>query len=475
MRRINHRRSKKAIYGKQSLMWSANIIPSGKEGEMNELRNYQIAIINAILDKKKLAVWAECGLGKTRCVIEAMSLLFNPRTLVVAPKMVCETTWKQEFEKWNSDTKVIVIAGSAEKRKLLANMEADVYIISRDNVDWYYKTFGEIKFDLVVLDESTSFKNVSSKRWKAIRHYTKLAERVIELTGTPASNGLIDLFGQMFLLDNGQRLGTSISRYREKYFTGPAIGGYQIYNKILPGSEEIILNKVRDITYALQAKDYLELPPRIDNIIPLNLSGSLAKKYEFMKKNYVFANNITASNAAVLVGKLAQLANGFVYDDNKNTVDFSRHKVEYMQEVIDTATDNILIFAMFQRDISELKKLGAVELNSSQAIQNWQEGKIKVAVAYPASIGYGINLQSGGHVVFWYSLPWSLELYDQSNARLYRQGQTHPVIINHLITSGTVEEQIYEALQRKSLTQEVLMRACKLHLGGNAYDKYKKF
>lgn len=439
------------------------------------LRSYQKKIIETIFEKKRVAIFAECGLGKSRCIVEVIKKMHGKKVMIVAPKFVCSTTWKTEFQKWNADNvNVIYIEGTAAKRKMLAEMEADVYVISRDNIDWYFQTFGEKKFDMIVLDESTSFKNVSSKRWKAMRHYTKLADMVVELTGTPVGNGFQDLFGQIFLLDNGIRLGTSITRYREKYFDGPVLNGYKIYNKMIKGSDRIIMEKVKDITYSLQAKDYLEMPERIDNIIPMTMTGRLEFNYRQMRKDYCLNTEIIAANAAVLTNKLAQLANGFVYDDGKNIVEFSKHKIEYMQEVIDTTADNILIFAMFQRDIDALKKLGAVVLNNANKIREWQEGKIKIAVAHPASIGYGINLQSGGHVLFWYSLPWSLELYQQSNARLYRQGQTHPVIINHLITEGTIEENILQALQSKNLTQETLLRACKMQMDDAKIDKFKK-
>ena len=218
----------------------------------------------------------------------------------------------------------------------------------------------------------------------------------------------------------------------------------------------------------------MEKLPLTDNIILMKLQGRMENNYKQMRKDYCLTTEIMAANAAVLTNKLAQLANGFIYDAEKNIVEFSKHKMEYMQEVIDTTADNILIFAMFQRDIDALIKIGAVTLNTANKIREWQEGKIKIAVAHPASIGYGINLPSGGHVLFWYSLPWSLELYQQSNARLYRQGQTHPVIINHLITAGTIEENILQALQSKNLTQETLLRACKMQMDDAKNDKFKK-
>ena len=431
---------------------------------MEELRNYQKMIVDKILRVPKVAIWAEMGLGKTRCVIEALKMLGRPLTLVVAPKMVAETTWEQEYKKWDRDARVVVIKGNAKQREMLAEMPADVYVLSRDNVDWFWQTFALKKiFDCIVLDEASSFKSYSSKRFKAIKNYTEFCKRVIELTGTPASNGYIDLWSQIFLLDRGKRLGRYITHYREKFFTGPIVNGYRIYNKPLHGAVEYINNLLRDITFSMKAADNLKLPDRIDNKIEMKMDGRLTRTYNKMKKDYILGFDITASNAAVLTGKLSQLANGFVYNDKKEVVDFSKHKIDFLKEIIDTATDNILIYAIFQRDIAEIEKLGAVKIDSPQKIIDWQNGKIKVAVAQPQSIGMGTNLQSGGHIIIWYSLPWSLEIYQQANARLYRQGQEFPVTINHIIMKDTIEEQIMEALKNKNITQEILLNACKIH------------
>lgn len=435
---------------------------------MCELRSYQVAIINKIIQIPKVAIWAEMGLGKTRCVIESLKILQRPVTLVVAPKMVAETVWEQEFEKWDSVSRVVVIRGDVKKREALAEFPADVYVISRDNIDWFWQRYGMKKcFDVIVIDEASSFKNASAKRWKALKNYTLSATRVVELTGTPASNGYVDLWAQVFLLDSGKRLGRYITHYKEKYFTGPVINGYRIYKTPLRGAVEEINRLLQDITFSLKAADNLKLPEKIENVIQLNMDKKMERCYKKMKKSYVLTQEITAANAAVLTQKLSQLANGFAYDEHKNIVEFSRDKLEYLKEIIETATENILIYAIFKRDILEIEKLGAVNLNTPERIKEFQRGEIKVAVAQPASIGMGVNLQSGGHTIIWYSLPWSLEIYQQANARLYRQGQEHTVTINHMVMNNTIEVDIMDCLKNKSLTQDKLLNACKMRLDNN--------
>ena len=432
---------------------------------MDALRDYQVSIVDRILFQNRVGVFADMGLGKSRCIVEALGVLMYPRTLIVAPKLVAESTWPDEFSKWTSGVRLSLITGDKKKRvKAVNNTDADVFIISRDNLDWLVKTFPKINFDVIVLDESSSFKNFTSKRTRAAKVLCKKADRVILLTGTPASNGYQDLFAQIFLLDNGERLGTSITRFRETYMTGPIINGYKVYNKMRRGSVEIINEKIKDIVFSLKSADYIKLPDRIDSIISLTMNKM---DYDEMKRNYLLTKNnkeITASNAAVLVGKLSQLANGFAYDDNKNVIEFSNHKLIRVQEIIDTTAGNILIYAIFKHDIDALIKLGAVKLDSTEKIREWQEGNIRIAVAQPASIGMGTNLQSGGSIVIWYSLPWSLELYQQANKRLHRSGQKHTVSIIHLLTKDTVDEDIYKSLQNKTLTQDTLLNMCKLHI-----------
>ena len=444
---------------------------------MNELRDYQYYVLNELLDKKKAGCFLDMGLGKSRIAIELLMLLQRPKTLIVAPAMVVKTTWEQEFAKWDPDAKIKIVTGTPIKRKLMFEMnDADVYVLSRDNVDWLWKTFQKkLHFDVVILDESSSFKNPSSKRWKAIRYYCNDAERVIEMTGTPVGNSMIDLWGQIELICPG-RLG-KFMEYKQKYFTGPTINGYQVYNKIRRGAEEIINDSIKDLVFSMKSADHLKLPERIDNLIEIKMDSKLMNRYKIMRKHYVLeADNaiVTAANAAVVTGKLCQLSNGFIYDNDKKVIEFSRHKLEWLEEIFSTSQENILVFAMFQRDIEEIEKLGAVKLNSDKRIKEFQEGKIKYAVCHPSSIGYGINLQQNCHTLIWYSLPWSLEQYTQGNGRLYRQGQEHNVTINHLITAETIEGQIYEALQSKSLTQDKLIDACKLQIEESKTDKIPK-
>ena len=433
---------------------------------MDDLRDYQKVIINMMLDKKRLAIWLDMGMGKTRICIELLMLLMRPKTMVVCPKMAMDV-WRQEFEKWDSNANIILIEGSAAKRKILSELTADVYIIGRDSLNWYVKEVGVKEFNCIILDEATSFKNISSKRFHAAKLLCAKADRVYELTGSPVANSYIDLFAQIFLLDFGQRLGRYITNYREEYFEGPVVNGFKVYKYPKSGAIDKINKLVQDITVSLKNEGYVKLPKRIDNIIRLRMDENLKNRYEMMKKNYFLSDNISASNVLTCIQKLCQLSNGFCYDNGGNATQFSQVKLEYMKEIFDVSTDNVLVFAMFKNDIDALRKIGATELNTTEKIHQWQMGNIKYAVAHPASLGYGLNLQYGGHVVFWYSLPWSLELFQQSNARLYRSGQQHTVTINCLITTGTIEEDIYRALQEKSLTQEVLLEACKLHIGND--------
>lgn len=443
---------------------------------MEELRDYQYFIINRLLDQKKAGMFLDLGMGKSRIIIELLALMQRPKTLLVAPSMVCKTTWVQEFAKWDSDAKINLCVGTPVKRKYLLQTDADVYIISRDNVDWLWKTFNKtLHYDVVVLDEASSFKNSSSKRWKGIRYYCNDADRVILSTATPASNGYTDLWALIELICPG-RLG-KLYEYKQKYFTGPVINGYQIFNKARHGAVEAINERIKDLVFSLKSCDYLNLPERLDNIIKINMDSKLEKRYKMMRKSYILEEGntvIDASNAAVMTGKLCQIADGFVYDKSHDVIEFSRHKLDYLEEIFNTSSENILVFAMFQRDIDEIVKLGAVKLDSDKKIKDFQEGKIQFAVSHPASIGYGINLQSNCHTLIWYSLPWSQEEYNQGCGRVHRQGQTHTVTINYLVTEGSIEEEIYKALVSKTLTQEKLINACKMQIECSKQDKIMK-
>lgn len=434
---------------------------------MTELRPYQTEIVDKILMIPKVGVFADMGLGKSACTIKALQILMYPRTLIIAPKLVAMSTWPQEFLRWDSAARVTLIAGTPKKRAEKVLSVSDVFIISRDNVEWLVKTFKNIHYDVIVLDESSSFKNFTAKRTRAVKQLCKTADRVIELTGTPASNGYGDLFSQIFLLDGGQRLGKSVTRFREEYMSGPVINGHKIYNKMKKGSEEKINELIKDITFSLKSCDYLQLPDRVDSFIKLSLDDSTRRDYERLKNDYVLRHGnevITVANAAVMCGKLACLANGFIYNDDKEVIEFSRHKLERLKEIIDVSTENILVFAVYQRDITEIEKLGAVKLDSSSKIEMWQRGEIKVGVAQPASLAYGVNLQSGGRTVIWYSCPYSLEQYQQANKRLHRSGVKGTVSIIHMITEDTIDIDIYKSLQNKTLTQDSLLNMCKLHM-----------
>jgi SNF2 family DNA or RNA helicase len=435
------------------------------------------------------------GLGKTVSTLTAVEKLMNDyceikSVLVIAPKRVAESVWQEEAQKWSHlrHLKFSKIIGSAVKRQEALKARADIYIISRDNIAWLCSLYGgaRLPFDMVVVDELSSFKSYKSERFKALRIVRPYFKRLVGLTGTPAPNGLIDLWPQMYLIDRGDRLEKTVSRYREKYFRPGRTNGHIVYNyDLVGGSEGLIFDKIKDICISMKADDYLEMPMRTDNYIELRMPESLKKKYDDFEKDKVLELfgkkqdeegefEISVINAAALSNKLLQFANGAIYDEDKNVFDVHSIKLEALKEIVEDANGQPVLVAwtyQFDRDriMEYLKAYKPRELKNNKDIEDWNSGKVQLMLAHPASAGHGLNLQAGGSIIVWFGQTWSLELYQQFNGRLYRQGQTNHVIIHHLILKGTHDEDVIRALKSKDKTQNALMDSVKAKI-----NKYKK-
>ena len=435
---------------------------------------YQKKATERILQQKRVGLFLDMGLGKTVITLTAIKELIEDfaiwKVLVIAPKRVAEDTWSREHEKWDhlSGLRISKVLGTPAQRMKALKAEADIYVIGRDNVKWLVELMGKSwPFDMVVIDELSSFKNPSAQRFKALRKVIPASDRVVGLTGTPSPNGLMDLWAEIYLLDRGERLGTTISAYREKYFRAGARNGYIVYKwEPYSYSQKEIERKISDICMSMSAEDYLELPERMDNEIRIRLSPKEMKQYDQMEREQLLRIDdeaVVALNAAAVMNKLLQMANGSVYADGGDVVKIHEKKLDALEEIIDTTGEPVLVFYSFRHDLEAIKKRipEARELESSEDIARWNRGEIPVLLCHPASVGYGLNLQDGGHVIVWYGLTWSLELYQQANARLYRQGQQKAVIIHHLIAEGTVDEQVMRALQHKDTSQSALLAALK--------------
>ena len=442
---------------------------------------YQKRAIDKVVDQTHVGLFLDMGLGKTVITLTAINRLMYEefevsRVLVIAPKRVAEDTWTREHAKWDhlQHLKVSRILGTASQRMNALKADKDVYVIGRDNVVWLIEALApNWPFDMVVIDELSSFKNPQAKRFRALRKVMPRVSRVVGLTGTPSPNGLMDLWAEIYLLDRGERLERTLGAYREKYFKPGARSGYVVF-KWLPvrGAEKRIRDRISDICVSMSAADYLTLPERIDNVIPVSLSKKELATYKKMEEEQLLElgddDMIVALNAAAVMTKLLQIANGSVYTASGAVERIHDAKLEALEEIIDTTDSPVLVFYSFRHDLGAI--LGAIEgartLEGPQDIADWNDGKIRVLLAHPASVGYGLNLQDGGHTIVWYGLTWSLELYQQANARLYRQGQEKPVIIHHLITEGTVDEQVMRALQAKDTSQAALLAALKERKNG---------
>nr|DAT13355.1 MAG TPA: Chromatin remodeling complex ATPase [Caudoviricetes sp.] len=439
--------------------------------------DYQKRAIALTVEKPNIGLLLEMGLGKTVITMTAIQELMYDcfevsRVLIIAPKRVAEDTWTREHEKWDhlKDLRISKVLGTEQQRILALRTEADIYVIGRDNVKWLVETYQRRKkwpFDMIVVDELSSFKNPQAQRFRALRKVLPHTKRVVGLTGTPSPNGLMDLWAEIYLLDRGERLGGTVGAYREAYFRPGARNGYTTYKwEPIRGAQETIEKKISDICISMSAADYLQLPKRIDNVIPVKLSASEMAAYKRMEEEQLLRiddEDIAALNAAAVMGKLLQIANGSVYSVDGVPVRIHEAKLDALSEIVDTTDSPVLVFYSYKHDLSAIqgKIPEARTLETEKDIADWNAGKIKVLLAHPASVGYGLNLQEGGHTIVWYGLTWSLELYQQANARLHRQGQEKPVIIHHLIATGTVDEQVMRALQSKDVTQASLMRALK--------------
>lgn len=443
--------------------------------------DYQTYAIEFVLDKPATGLLLDMGLGKTVVTLTAITELLHNRfeahkVLVIAPKRVVEDTWTRESAKWEHTRylKVSKVLGSAKQRRAALETQADIYAINRDNVTWLVEHYGKNwPFDLVVIDELSSFKDPKTKRFKQLRKIRPFVKRFIGLTGTPAPNSLIDLWPQVYLLDRGERLGTTITGYRNAYFNP----GRRDPSKFIvytwepkEGAEEAIHEKISDICISMKAKDYLHLPERIDNVISVQLSDKEREIYKRLERDKLLEfddQDVVANNAAGLMGKLLQLSNGEVYDDEGNTVHIHDRKLDALEEVIEESQGQpILLFYSFKHDRDRIRKRFkfAEELNQEDSISRWNKGEIPLLIAHPASAGHGLNLQDGGHIIVWFGLTWSLELYQQANARLDRQGQKNSVVIHHLLVEDSADEQVLKVLQGKEQGQDALLEAVKARM-----------
>nr|DAM69479.1 MAG TPA: Chromatin remodeling complex ATPase [Caudoviricetes sp.] len=440
--------------------------------------SYQEYAIRYIETHPISALLIDMGLGKTSITLTAIrNLLFDSfevcKVLVIAPLRVAKNTWTDEIKKWEhlSTLTYSLIVGNENERLSALNEKADIYIINRENVDWLVNKSGyKFDFDMVVIDELSSFKNHQSKRFKSLMKVRPFVKRIVGLTGTPSSNGLMDLFAEFKILDMGKRLGYFIGQYRNTYFKPDKMNGPIVYSyKPLPNAENAIYEKISDITVSMKANEYLKMPELLTSNYVVELSHSEKNQYDEMKKSLVLEitdGEITASNAASLSNKLCQLSNGAIYDDEQNIVEIHDRKLEALEDIIESMNGKPLLIAYWYRhDLERIKSRFSVrEIKTSEDISDWNDGKIPVALIHPASAGHGLNLQSGGSTLVWFGLTWSLELYQQTNARLYRQGQKNTVVIQHIIAKGTIDEQILKALKKKNKTQSDLIDAVKADL-----------
>lgn len=445
---------------------------------------YQQYAIEYIETHPISAVLLDMGLGKTSITLTALQdLLFDRfeahKVLIIAPLRVARNTWPAELQKWDhlQDLTISVVVGNAEERKAALAKQADLYVINREMVLWLVEQSGyKFDFDTVVIDELSSFKNHQSKRFKALMKVRPKVKRIIALTGTPSSNGLMDLWAEFRLLDMGERLGRYITQYRTKYFMPDKRNAQIIFSyKPLPGAEEQIYDKISDITISMKAADFLPMPQRIESEYPVYLSEEEREKYDALKQEMVLQlpdEEITAANAASLSGKLSQLANGAIYTEEKNVITVHDRKLDALEDIIEAAAGKpILVAYWFQHDLQriterlEALKISYARISSPSSIELWNRGEFAVGLIHPASAGHGLNLQEGGSTLVWFGLTWSLELYQQTNARLWRQGQkSNTVVIQHIVAKDTVDERILKALTEKNNTQESLIAAVKAEL-----------
>lgn len=431
---------------------------------------YQRKAIDFVKGHPRCCLFLDMGLGKTVSTLTAISDMIDEaevsKVLVVAPKKVAEATWSTEAAKWDhlQGLTVSKVKGTEKQRLAALKAKADIYVVSRDNVTWLVDLFKtRHPFDCIVVDELTSFKNHTSKRFKSLRKWTAAASRVIGLTGTPVPNGMMDIWAQIYTVDGGERLGKFIGKFRDAYFHAIPIGKVATKYELKKGAERAILAKISDICLTMQAKDYLSLPQLIEATRSVELPTATLNKYKAFERDQVLAYKeaeasgvIIADGAASLMGKLSQFANGAMYDEDHNVHELHDEKLMALDEIIEAAGGPVLVFYQYRHDLDRIlpRYKGARAYTGEGDLTAWNGGEIPVLLAHPSSTAYGLNMQNGGHVIVWYGTGWNLELYQQANARLHRQGQLHPVTVFRLVCTGTVDELALTAIDRKSGNQQ---------------------
>lgn len=437
--------------------------------------DYQRHTTQFIIDHPECAIFLGMGMGKTISTLTAIEELKHDyfdidKVLVIAPVRVARDTWPAEIDKWDHLRGLTVspIIGNAKERATATNRRADIYTIGRENIPWLVKHHGNRwPYDMVVIDELSSFKNPQAKRFKALKKVRPKITRIVGLTGTPAPNSLLDIWAPFRLIDNGQRLGRFITHYRNQYFLPDKRNGQVVYSwKIRPGADQAIYDNIADITVSMRTTDYLTLPDVTRKHIEVTLAPKEQKTIDTLKRDLVLDlgdDTIDAANAATLSLKLLQLAGGAIYNEDKTgVIEVHDQKLKALAELVDQADGNTVLVAYWfkhERDRILATIPGARVLDTAEDFEDWNAGNIPIALIHPASAGHGLNLQTGGHILIWYTTPWSLELYEQANARLHRQGQTEPVSIIHIDTAGSIDQDVHAALARKDTTQSALIDA----------------
>ncbi|WP_346914189.1 DEAD/DEAH box helicase [Clostridium sp.] len=446
--------------------------------QRDDMHEYQNYCAKKIIENPAFALLLDMGLGKSIITLTAIrDLIFDyfeiSKVLVIAPLRVAQDTWSKECEKWDhlKGLRISKVLGNEKKRREALVRKADIYIINRENVEWLCENY-KFDFDMVVIDELSSFKSPTSKRFKALRKIRPQVKRIVGLAGTPAPNSLMDLWSEINLLDMGERLGRFIGSYRNQYFVPDKRNQQVIFSyKSREGAEEQIYNKISDICISMKACDYLKMPRRIDNVVEVKMSEKEKALYKKLENEMLLPfsdGDIDAVNAASLSNKLLQMANGAVYDEFKVVKNIHSRKLDALEDLIEGANGKpVLIFYAYKHDKERIKeRFEVTEISNSDDITKWNNEEIKVAIAHPASTGHGLNLQAGGSTVIWFGLTWSLELYQQANARLWRQGQKETVVIHHIVSKGTIDEEVMNALQKKQMGQDALINAVKARVGG---------
>lgn len=448
--------------------------------------DYQKYVTEYIVSHSIAAVFLSMGLGKTVCTLTAIDELMYDyfeisKVLVIAPLRVAKVTWSDEINKWDNlnHLKYSIAVGSEKERMRALQTKADIYIINRENVQWLVEKSGlPFNYDMVVIDELSSFKNWNSKRFKAFMQVRPKVKRVVGLTGTPSPNGMMDLFAQFKCLDMGKRLGRFITQYRNQYFVPDRMNGQIVYSYALrPGADKQIYEKISDITISMKAMDHLKMPELVETKYPVYMNEKEKALYDEMKKNLILSYDedvITAANAAALSNKLCQMANGAVYSENQEVIHIHDRKLEALEDIIEAAQGPILLCYWFKHDLERIsKKLYELKVSYSTIttednIRKWNDGEYDVGLIHPASAGHGLNLQKSSNHIVWVGLTWSLEYYQQTIARLWRQGQQkETVVVQHIITAGTIDEDIIKALTNKDVSQSRLIDAVKARIGSD--------